>query len=107
MCLPCGWLDSELSHNTSISKTHLRTQDLPPHVLESVFPTAESVHHEGRGESVYPFLGDVPPSADDPFGGLGMHILTNLLGTPTQGWGPGGLPSRVRVQVMSAPRILL
>lgn len=106
MCLPCGWLDSERSHNTSISKTHLRPQD-PIYVLGSVFPTVESVHHVGRGESMFPFPGDVPPSADDPFGGPGMHILTNLLGTPTQGWGPGGLPSRVRVQVMSAPRILL
>lgn len=76
MYLLCGWLDDwgrhpELSSNTSTSKTNLGTQD-PIGVLESVFPTPESAHHLGRGESLFPLPHDVSPFGDNPFGGPGV-----------------------------------
>lgn len=116
-CLLRGCLNdwsrhSELTSVTSTSRTHLVTQD-PTWVLGSLFPTPDSAHHLGRSESLFLLPCDVSPSSDNPFGGPGlpatfpvMHTLTNPLGTPTQGWGPGGLPSRVRGQVMTIPRVL-
>lgn len=87
MCLLCSWLDdwgrcSELSSDTSTSKTHLGT---PP-----VFWRL-SAHHLGKSEKLFLLPLDVSPSADNPFGGAGllaMHILTN----PLEAWGLGDCP---------------
>lgn len=106
MCLLCGWLDdwgrhSELSSDTSTFKTHLGTPPVFWHL---------SAHHLGKSEKLFPLPLNVSPSADNPFGGTGlvaMHILINSLETSTQGLGSGGLPSRVRDQVMTSPRVLL
>ena len=95
----------------STSRTHLATQD-PTWVLGSLFLTPDSAHHLSRAESLFPLPCGVSPSVDNPFGRPGLPgtfqpcTLSNPLGTQTQGWGLGGLPSRARGQVMTAPRVL-
>lgn len=108
------WLGNWGRHSECSRSQDTSWNRKPTCVSGSLFPTPESAHHLGRGESLFSLPCDVSPSADHPFGGSGLiaslparHMLTNPIGTPTQGLGSGRLPSRVRGQTMTTLGVIL